>query len=266
MWSHDSTAIALSTQSFKTLYGARYLLIAHLARQPTKPIPVVGSAPGAWAATQATHHGALGATTDISLHGLASGTVHLHYANPLGAISGSDSATYVNYSDDGRSFLNGTISLTNPLLTSRPLRQVINLALTGARHGSVRADETWDVANKTASGTVAVTYDGTTLRGLTSQTQLCRSIRHVLPGPTALSVATKRHGEKLTVSVVAAYPGAGANERSVDRRAVQDATVSLAGRSTTTNADGTATLHAPRGGAVTVTAGNTFKAVRATVR
>jgi hypothetical protein len=49
-WSPNGTALALNTESFRTNRSADYLLIAHLVdRRPTKPLPIVSSAPGKWA-------------------------------------------------------------------------------------------------------------------------------------------------------------------------------------------------------------------------
>ncbi|MBS1845132.1 MAG: hypothetical protein JST53_12005 [Actinobacteria bacterium] len=258
-WSPNSTAVALSTQSFATLKGAPYLLVAHFPnRQPTAPMPVASSAPGSWAPTQVEYHGAIGATTEITLHGLASGTVTLRYNNPLGILSAEDTANYVNYSDDGRSFVNGTQTVSN---VGGPIHIVNDLTLSGEHTGSLHGDITFN-ADKTYSGTQTATFDGTSATGPEQPEQLCREVKSKLPGREQLEVSAERIGETedVRVGVESTRAGAGLDERGVDRRPVLGATVTVGGQTASTDEDGVAVLHAVGLAAApgTVTAGDTF--------
>jgi hypothetical protein len=121
----------------------------------------------------------------------------------------------MNYSDDGKTFVNGTVSLENPNLLSTPLRTVVDVTLSGARTGSVRGDVWFDFANRSAR-TLRSTYEGTTLTENwgTRQKELCGSIRRKLFRPTPLRVRAKRSGTTTTVRVTASYSKAPARTRS----------------------------------------------------
>jgi hypothetical protein len=267
VWSPDSTAVALSTQRFSTLTGAPVLRIAHLAgRKPTRPLPIVSSAPGSWAPAPQQYHGAIGAATTVTLHGLKSGTVTVHYANPLEAITPVQlTATYAGYSDDGRSFVDGTQTVKRGGTT---VELVNDLNLHGAHSGSLHGDVTFGLGGRpfTVSGTQTATYDGTSVTGPKTPAQLCQAVRGTLPGRSALTVHARRFGDRVRVEVTSAQGGAGANERAVDRRPVRGATVTIGGRSAITDANGIAVIHGVTGTQVRVTAGDTFDPVQAAVR
>ncbi len=262
MWKPDGTAVALSTQSFTTLGGAPYLEIAHFpARKPTKPVPVVSSDPGDWAPTHEDYHGALGANTDITLDGLASGTVTLHYAQSFFGIV-ANTATYSNYSDDGKSFVNGTdtVSRSGPSSSGFPTTVTSNLTLSGAHTGSLDRNITYTTPG-TITGNSKVTYDGVTHEGVDTQADRCNKVRSQMAGPVKVDATAKRRASgEIEVEVTAAYKGAGLDEQSEDRRPVRGATVSAGGVSATTDDEGVAVFE-PQDGDVTfdVSAGDTFQ-------
>jgi Tol biopolymer transport system component len=269
MWKPDGTALALSTQSFTTLAGASYLEIARLpTRRPTRPQPIVSSQPGAWAPTHEQYHGALGAKQDITLKGLRSGTVTLHYDQNF-LTKTANSATYKNYSDDGKSFLNGTDSVTRDRPASTT-RVVTDLKLTGAHTGSLNRDITYvtpatGAETGSITGRSKVTFDGTTHEGVDSPADRCATVRDRLPRAVKLDAhAGRGHGRTLVVSVTAAYPNAGLNEQGVDKRPVRGATVTYGGDTATTNNDGIAFVHPRRrpgsnDRTIHVSAGDTFR-------
>lgn len=266
-WSPDSTAVALSTQNLNTLLPARHLVVAHFDRKPTKPLNVVSSQPGAWAKAPAQYHGAIGATTTITLRGHASGTVQVHYGNPFFPGQGTVTmfAKYTNYSDDGRTFVNGTQTVE---LGDSKTELIDAITLHGEHRGSLRGDVRFDTTARpfTTSGKLTATYDGTTVTGPKSQAQLCAQIRKVLPHRVPLTVRARRAGGAIRVQVTAAQRGAGANERGVDRRPVRGATITVGTARATTGTDGTAILRGSRGSTVRVTAGDTFTTGTAHIR
>ncbi|KUO06055.1 hypothetical protein AQJ67_04470 [Streptomyces caeruleatus] len=266
IWSPDSTSVALSTQSLTTLGSAPYLLVAHFDRAPSKPQPVVSSAPGSWAPTPQQYHGALGAKTTVTLKGLSSGTVTVNYSAPMTATQPTEStATYDDYSDDGKSFVNGTQVIKRGGTTVRLLN---DLTLRGEHTGSLKGDITMDLKGRPfqISGSQTATFDGTTTTGPQPLDDRCTNIREMLPRPTALDVSTRRAGKAVVVQVTSAYDGAGADERGVDRRPVRGATVTVGGDTATTNRHGVAVLHPRvRPEVVDVDAGASFLPARVPV-
>ncbi|MER7540403.1 hypothetical protein ABTX77_37355 [Streptomyces sp. NPDC097704] len=266
IWSHDSTSVALSTQSLSTLGAGPELLVAHFNRAPSKPKPVVSSAPGAWAPTPDQYHGAIGAKTTVTLKGLASGTVTVKYTAPLGNAQPNElRATYVGYSDDGKSFVDGTQVVQRGGTT---VRLINNLTLRGEHTGSLDGDITMELAARPFKviGSQTATYDGTTVTGPQPLDERCEDNRDVLPRPTELDVDTTRHGTSVVVRVTAAYDGAGADQQGTDSRPVRGAIVRIGGETATTDRNGRAVLH-PRNGrqTVEVDAGASFLPARVTL-
>ncbi len=265
-WSPNGTEIALNTESFKTNLSAPYLLIAHLvSRKPTKPLPVVSSQPGSWAPSPLDYHGAIAAEDTITLHGLASGTATVTYAG-AGVASGHYGATYVNYSDNGRDFINGSSSITSASIPTGPTTIDTNLTMTGSDTGYSHINLTLNGSDSnpvTATGTAVTNYDGTTISGPPHTPQPCPQS---LPRPPLLKLharIVRRHHHRLVlVTVTASVSGAGANEAGIDMRPVLDATITLGHTRTTTNRSGIATLPIPhrpgRQVTITATAGDTF--------
>ena len=267
-WNPNGTEIALNTESYTTNRSAPYLLIAHLvARKPTKPLPVVNSTPGSWAPGPLDYHGVIGATTQVVLHGLASGTATVTYANPDGLISGMDTVTYHDYSDNGYDIVNGTTEINNVNILTGPITLKSQLTLSGRDSGYSRIDVQFSGIQKIpekVSGTAVDNYDGTTISGPPAVPQPCPK---ALPRPprTALTVTTTHRADHLVlrVHVTATIDGAGLNEAQTDTRPVIDALIKAAGRSTHTNARGYATLTLPNPAPtkirVTETAGDTLR-------
>ena len=271
-WKPDSTAVALSTQSFNTLGGAPYLEIARFpAREPTEPEPIVSSEPGDWAPAPEEYPGALGALAgNITLQGKHSGMVTLNYVQQFFATV-NNTATYDNYSDDGKTFLNGTdrIVRIGPSSLGGITQVVTNLTLSGEHTGSLERDITYRVGDPgTITGNSRVTYDGVTLQGLETPEERCETVRDRLPGKVPLDATANRTGNnKVEVKVTAAYPGAGRDQQGEDRRPVRGAKVMTAvGETFTTDKNGIATFSV--GGSsptIEVSAGDTFEPTTVTL-
>jgi hypothetical protein len=272
-WNPDSTEIALNTESYTTNLSAPYLLIAHLiARKPAKPRAVVSSQPGNWAPSPENYHGAIAANGTVVLHGLASGTATVTYAG-TGVVSGQYSAIYDNYSDNGRDFVNGTSSISNPSVLTGPIAINTDLTMTGADSGYSHIHlilSGTDTNPVTAGGTAVTSYDGTTISGPPHTPAPCPS---ALPRPPQLTLAAsivRRRGRPMVMATVtASIHGAGANEAAVDTRPVSDASVTLEGRTVDTDSTGVALIPVPTqpGGPVPVaaSAGDTFLAATGSI-
>jgi hypothetical protein len=273
-WSPDGTEIALNTESFTTNRSAPYLLIAHLsARRPTRPLPIVSSQPGSWSPSPAAYHGSIASEQPVVIHGLASGTATVLYSG-LGVISGQYSASYDNYSDNGRDFVNGTESVTNPAILTGPIRIDTNLTMTGADHGYSRVHLTLSGSSSvpvTATGTAVTSYDGTTISGPPHVPAPCPNALPRAPHLRLRAHLARRHRRRvILIGVTASVAGAGANEGSVDTQPVRDAAVTVDRRTGHTNGAGRLTLPVPpnRGGRsrITARAGDTLVAASVRLR
>lgn len=269
MWKPDGTAVALSTQSFTNLGGAPYLEIARFpARKPTKPLPIVSSAPGSWAPTHADYHGALGANLDVTLPGLHSGTVTIHYAqNFLTAVD--NTATYENYSDDGKTFINGTdqVKRTGSSSLGGSTQVISHLVMSGAHTGSLDRDITYITGNPgVITGSTVATYDGVTHDTLETQPDRCDSIKKRLPRAVKLKTkATPGKGNKVSVKVSAAFEGAGMDEQQLDRRPVMGAIVTAGRTKAVTNKSGVAVFK-PKTGTTKIQVNGGASFLPATIR
>jgi hypothetical protein len=271
MWKPDGTAVALSTQSFKRLGGAPYLEVAKFPdRRPSKPLPTVSSAPGSWAPSNTEYHGALGANLDITLPGLKSGSVTIHYQQDF-LTTVDNTATYENYSDDGKTFINGTdrVMRTGTSSGGGSTEVITHLVMSGAHTGSLDRDITYVTGDPgTIVGSTVATYDGATRRNLETPQDRCDSIRKRLPRAIGLKTRVKTgKGNKLTVKVSAAYRGAGMDERQLDKRPVLGAVVTAKGAKASTNKNGVATIK-PKTGVtrIHVSAGVSFRPATIKVR
>lgn len=269
-WSPDSTAIVTGPLRFSSHRPAGFLAISRLASlKPTKPLTVASSAPGSWAPTQEEYHGALAADTTVTLHGKASGTVTVTYGSPNGIRGGSNLATFVNYSDDGRTFLSGTDSIDYPHGVS-DVHSVTHLTMTGTHRGYINRDVTFkqnEDGEVDVTGRVEVNYDGKTLIGPRLNYKPCNSRAAQFRQP--LKVKARRTGKSVKVKVEASFSQAGANQLENDRRPVAGATVRMGSSSARTNRRGIVRIRVRSSSRtpakVRVSAGSTFKPTKARI-
>jgi hypothetical protein len=259
-WSPNGTMIALNTMDDATGNAAPFILVAHLtAAKPSRPLPPVSSQPGSWAPSQTGYHPAMGYSGTITLAGPGGGKVTVDYSGNV--FAGNWSETYANYSDDGRDFINGTVTITG---SAGDGSYSSHLTMIGANTGS---DDTDINFTHGAKGHATSTYDGHTVTGpMPQQVDDTTSGGPATACPGALpkepvlhATATRlRHGAyklKVTVSIA----GMGANETAVDTNPVYHATVSLGRAKIYTNRSGTAIVKMRHSGKLTVTAGDTLK-------
>lgn len=278
-WSPDGTRVLLQEEQYGPSTGTGQqaymgtvpsrIAIATLGRAPAPPLPVVSSAVGAWAPTPSAYSPGAAASGIFVARGQASGSaIILHLGN---LVSGVGLVIYEHYSEDGRSFADGTESVANPAETIAPVRWRANITISGAHHGYLHANMSWNGPQGT-SGSVTSMLDGTTLTG-PPPVGACPA-RLPAAVPLRLRVTPSQAGGRttLTVTVSAAIAGAGMNEQGVDARPVQGAQISAAGAQAITDATGVGSLLLPAGtspGAagtvVSASAGDTFAATSVTV-
>ena len=279
MWHPKSTAFTMLLTTAGDNGGVYakttppYTMIARLSsRKPSEPLPLGDSTIGAWAPAPEDYHGPYASTGTTTLKGPGGGTVTVDRSG-VGITVGRWTATYNDYSEDGKTFLNGSRTITKPNLTfAQPAYVVIDqadLTLTGEHTGSIKGDVTYQKDPRDpyvhAIGTMTSTYDGKAITGPSKWIQNkpgdCPE-ENVLKQPK-LETKAKRIGDRRwRVAVTASVTGMGANQTATDTRPVRQATITGAGKNVRTKDDGTAivTLPANRTGTtqLKVTAGNTL--------
>ncbi|MFL9875837.1 TolB family protein [Paraburkholderia megapolitana] len=256
-WSPDGTMLALNTINDSTGTSAPYLLVAHFtAAQPTTPLPTVSSQPGSWASAPGEYHGALGFDGTITLPGPGGGKVTVMYGGlpGEGALAGQWSETYAGYSEDGRSFINGTVTIKGSAAAGS---YSSHLTMTGAHTGSDDAELI--LKSGGPGGQAHSTYDGNTVTGPTPEEIKGGGCPDMLPKEPALQVTSTDLGNgAYTVKVTVSIAGVGANEATIDTRPVNHATLVLGNATTYTNNEGVATVFLNGSHDLTVTAGDTL--------
>jgi hypothetical protein len=264
-WNPSSTKVALTEMSYDTDRGLNRLLVAKLDRKPTKPVRVRSSAPGDWAPAPDDYVGVADTTQTVTLNGRASGTATVSYSGNL--VFGDYSVTYHGYSDDGRSFIDGTESIESRF-GSLPAQNLADITITGRHSGSLEADFAMgrNAENEpVASGEVAAELDGYELAGSVQKLGACPD---KLPTVQPLQIDSKRKARGVTVTVTAdTAPDLWAGGPRGDERPVSRAVVSAGGRSVRTDRRGKARLRlSPGRHRVRASAGDTFAPVRERVR
>jgi hypothetical protein len=272
-WSPDGTMLALNAlKDGAGLFSGDtppFLLVAQFtSRKPTAPEPVVDSDVGSWAPEQTDWHPPFGYVGSVTLNGPGGGTVHITYNGNPGAIFGSFSESYTDYSEDGKTFLNGTRTISVPGFGITKVHDVTHLVMTGEHTGSIDKDLEITGGNAsggspTYTGSSIVTYDGTTVTGPPSWLNTKGSCPERLPKlPQLKATATSLGKDRYEIKVTASQGGMGPNETVVDTRPVTRAYVQTLGADAYTDNDGVAVIKA-RGNPhqptkVTVTAGETL--------
>lgn len=269
-WSPDGTKFALNAvKKGSGLFSGEvpdYLAIAEMnSRKPAKPLPVVSSEVGDWAPAPADWHPPFGYVGDVTLDGPGGGTVDINYNGKQGAVYGDFSATYRNYSEDGKTFLNGSkkISVLEPGVTK--VHEVTDLVMTGEHTGSLRKDLEITGGNAsgkpTYKGKSTVTYDGRTLTGPPSWLTQPGACPEELPRKPQMKATAKKIGYgRYEIKVTASIAGMGPTGSAIETRPVTHARIDTPGRDALTDARGIAVVTVPGGrpATVEVTAGETI--------
>jgi hypothetical protein len=248
------------------------LLIARLDRSPTEPVPTVRTEIGDWASTPQQYTGAFGFPGVTTVDGPAGGTATIVRDGNVASINGR--VTYDRYSDDGRTFIDGTEEITGSPVRDA-LRYVARLRATDAKGkeiGHADIDLTFQQKTpspqphappSTVSGHAEAEFKGRKSTGIPEAAPCPND----MPRPSQLEVAAHRvkgaQGIVVKVRVTATILG--------DTRPVRRARVKLAGRRAFTDDEGLATIPVKRGGrrgnwTAVASAGDTFDPGRAEVR
>lgn len=273
-WSPDSTRVALNEMSYRTALGTNRLVVARLGRAPERRQRVVRSRVGRWALTPAAYHGVIDSNRTVTVRGLRAGTATIRYG--AGIVSGNYSVTYAHYSDDGRSFVDGTESIDAPLFTVMPSTNHANIRISGEHTGYYRANFIIGQAKGVpkGAGSVDAKLDGYRLRDQIPQLGPCP---RVLPRRQPLRVRgdVVRSGPGVVARVqVTANPAPQVHttDGRPDVRPVERAQVRIAGRMVRTNAGGWVRVSLPapylrrRTLHVWARAGDTFRPVSRWIR
>ncbi len=257
-WSPNGMMLALNTTNNTAGSGypahAPFLLVAHFtARRPTRPLAAVSSEPGGWAVAPTAYHSTYGYTGTRVFTGPRGGTVTVVYG-ASNVLAGHWSETYAHYSEDGRSFVSGTATITES--SAGVGTYSASLAMTGAHTGSTHVS--FDSAGA-VGGTS--TLDGHTVRGPSAEQAAKGACPSIQPKEPALHVTAKRLGRgTYRVLVTSSIASMGPNEARTDVSPVNDAALRFGTRTLHTGTSGTAVVTVRRSGRLSVTAGDTLRA------
>jgi hypothetical protein len=280
MWSPDGTKVLLQERLYGPPQGSgslqpvlgsvpSRLLIARLGVAPSKPQPVASSDVGSWAPSTRSAGTGFDQPATVTIHGHGGGTATISYSGNI--LSSADSVSYTHFSDDGRTFADGTESIDNPQLLTTPVSISANITISGAHAGFFHANMTvGESAGQTPSGTVESELDGAYRSGLPTPGACPQSLPHPSPVIARASVRRGARSARVAIRVSASILGAGMNELGRYTRPIAGATVLLGARSAHTGGDGRAVLTIPERAQpsryrILVTAGDTFLPARTTI-
>jgi hypothetical protein len=163
-WRPDGTRIAFweQTRLARTppqRRRTRLVVVRLPARRPIRAPRGRPSPDPRWAPPYASRPPSNPSAVQI-VHGMRSGTATVVFAGT--ALSGNFDVTYSGYSDDGRSFVDGTERLRNTFLASDATYSV-DLRLSGARKGTMRGEVGF--SGDGAAGSIETSVDGRTIDG-----------------------------------------------------------------------------------------------------
>lgn len=255
-WSPDGTMLALNTTNNEagSSYPAHapFLLVAHFtALAPSAALTPVSSQPGAWAKSPADYHPSMGHVGSVTLAGPGGGTVTVNY--PGNVLAGKWSASYVDYSDNGTDFVNGTVSIG---AATEIGTYSSHLTMSGTHAGS---DDTDLSFAGSVQGQGQSTLDGHTVSGPDPEQLGLGPCPDMQPKEPALQVTSTSLGKgayQILVSVSIA--GVGANEAATDTEPVYHASLELGSSTTYTDKHGIAIVNVVDEHELKVTAGDTL--------
>jgi hypothetical protein len=217
----------------------RFSIISFPTREATTPLAPVHQDPEAiakWSVPVEEYNPMMGRQVPSRvLKGMHSGTATLQYSGTFA--SGSYSVTYDNYSDDGKTFINGTekVTVVNPIGNAT---WTADLTSTGERTGYLKGSIKAGKANA-FTGTVSSEINGVTYSGVPTQTDF------PVINPPQLAVSSFDNRVRVTATVAEdGYP-----------RPVHGATVTVGSVTTTTDEHGFAQIPFAPGDTITAVAG-----------
>lgn len=244
-WFPDSTRAVINEQQRPDTVtpGApdtpwRVSIISFPTRTPTAPLPPVHQDPEAiasWSIPVEDYNPMMGRQDTRVLDGAHSGTATLRYRGIFAW--GTYSVTYKNYSDDGKTFINGTekVTILNPMGNS-----VWSADLTSEGEQTGYLKGTIKVGKKNAfSGDVSSEINGVTYSGVPTQTEF--------PGVSQPQLAISSSGDRIRVTARVAEDS--------QPRPVRGASVTVGAVTMTTDEQGYVQIPFGAGDLVTASAG-----------
>ena len=262
-WSPDGTLLALNTTNDEAGNNypahAPFLLVAHLTTvESSRPLAPVSSQPGDWAKAPQDYHPSMGHVGSVTFPGSGGGSVTINYAGNV--LAGTWSETYSNYSEDGSSFVSGTVSISSAIEFGK---YSSNLTVTGAHSGGNSIDMTFAGS---VQGQGESTYDGNTVRGPSSEQAAGGACPNLRPKAPQLQIAPTPLGDgSYRVRVTASISDVGSNESLIDVEPVYRATLKLGGTTAFTDRQGYAVVKVGADHELQVTAGDTLAPASATL-
>ncbi|MBK4716158.1 MULTISPECIES: TolB-like translocation protein [Tenebrionibacter/Tenebrionicola group] len=223
------------------------VLMARLDKAPTLPKSAVRTVIGDWAPAVSVWRGPMSGNRSETFPGKASGSVTVTYRGDL--FNGGLDATFTRYSDDGKTFLDGTVT---SVMSLRPvvdnLPQIhIDVQVSGENQGSMKADIVRQL-DGSLSGHWRSIYNGVSRAGLPT----LGPCYDKLPQKTPLKAIRTSVGKKTQVLVSADIHG--------DERPVKNASVRANGLTVKTDAYGRAWVNGSPA-EISISAGDTFQAI-----
>lgn len=254
-WSPDSTSLLLQGRNREPVPDDypismqtkgmmdNEIIIAHIDRTPGEKTPISPVIIGNWALSVKDWKGHFtGSDHARIVGGKKSGTAKVTYSG-YGVLYGDITVKYDNFSDDGKTFINGEMSAQMgipPVFGNMTIKAAIKLS--GEHSGSMVADI------KDGAGSWETIYDGAKTTGLPAIAPCYKD----LPGKTPLTITSNQVNGKMKVMVTASVAS--------DTRPVQNAVVHYSGKSIKTDAQGIAYI--PSNSQFTVSAGETFSTAK----
>jgi hypothetical protein len=262
VWSPDSTLLILQERTrIRAIFSPNRIAIARLGRAPTRPVPVTPTKVGSWAVPAKLYQGPHASERKAVVRGRAGGQATITYTGRLGGGGAATSVVFDRFTDDGTTFVTGTMSGAATKQGEGERRGWslrADVAVTGRHTGMLKMDLTIDNAAKPVpamTGSLSAVYDGKVAPRLPDVGPCYDAQAKASP----LRLDLKRSGNRVRASVTSDVYG--------DVRPVMNATIRFGAASVKTDARGQAMLPISRGETpeIVATAGDTFLAARATV-
>lgn len=205
-WSPDSTMLLLQERTRKMgIWSPNRIAIARLGRAPTRPVSFGPSLVGAWAVPVKLYRGPHAEERTVVVRGKAGGRATITYKGSLGGGGASTSVMFDRFTDDGTTFVTGSMSGAagkQGIGERRAWTLLAHVTVTGRHTGKLDMDLTIDNAARplpAMSGTLSAVYDGKVAPPLPA----LGPCYDALPKATPLRVELKRAGGGIRAKVSA---------------------------------------------------------------
>lgn len=260
VWSADSRMVILQERTrTRGIFSPNRIAIARLDREPGKPVVPVSQTVGDWAVPASLYEGPHARDRTAQVKGRRGGTATVEYKGTLGGGAASTSVRFDRFTDDGLTFISGTMSGAAGVKGEgerRAWRLLADVEVTGRHTGRLDMDLTIDNGAKPLpqmTGRLTATYDGKAAPPL-PELGPCYD-RQPVAAPLRLRLAPA--GKAYVATVTAEVSG--------DVRPVMGALVRIGSTTVRTDAAGRAKLPAGARGEARASAGDTFLPARAEI-